>query len=70
MWMPLAILAVLSIVAGWVNIPVACRCPDIQWLHHWLEPVFAPAHELAAGTRGPRGARVAYGGRWRGPRGR
>jgi NADH-quinone oxidoreductase subunit L len=48
MWIPLAILAVLSIEAGWINIPVALPLPDIQWLHHWLEPVFASAHEVAA----------------------
>ncbi|MHC4990006.1 MAG: NADH-quinone oxidoreductase subunit L, partial [Planctomycetota bacterium] len=48
MWIPLAVLGVLSLVGGWVNIPEALPLPHIAWLHHWLEPVFEPAMEVAA----------------------
>jgi len=47
MWVPLAVLAVLSLVGGWVNIPEALPLPRIDWLHHWLEPVIAPAAAVA-----------------------
>jgi len=48
MWMPLAVLAALSLVGGWVNVPEALPLPHIAWFHHWLEPVFAPARAVAA----------------------
>jgi NADH-quinone oxidoreductase subunit L len=48
MWIPLAILAALSVVGGWVNIPEALPLPQVDFLHHWLEPVFAPGIEIAA----------------------
>ena len=41
MWIPL-------VVGGWVQIPEALPLPHVDWLHHWLEPVTAPAHEVAA----------------------
>ena len=47
MWVPLAILAVLSVVGGWVNIPEALPLPNIEALHGWLEPVFEPARAVA-----------------------
>ena len=50
MWVPLAILAVLSMVGGWVNVPEALPLPHVGWLHDWLEPVFAPARAVAAGA--------------------
>ncbi len=52
MWIPLAILAVLSVFGGWINVPEAIResalggfgaLPMSEWLHHWLEPVTAAA---------------------------
>jgi NADH-quinone oxidoreductase subunit L len=54
MWIPLAILAVLSVVGGWINVPAAIREVPLlglapvsgEWLHHWLEPVTARAHEI------------------------
>ncbi len=49
MWIPLAILAVLSTVGGWVQIPEVLPLPDVDLLHSWLEPVFAPAIEVASG---------------------
>ena len=48
MWGPLALLAVLSAVGGWVNIPEALPVlPAVEWFHHWLEPVFEPAIAIA-----------------------
>ncbi|MBM4183896.1 MAG: NADH-quinone oxidoreductase subunit L [Gemmatimonadetes bacterium] len=55
MWVPLAVLAVLSVFGGWINVPEALRTsflglggalPMSEWLHHWLEPVTAGAHEV------------------------
>ena len=50
MWVPLALLAVLSVVGGWVQIPEVLPLPDVDLLHSWLEPVFAPALEIASGA--------------------
>ncbi len=48
MWGPLALLALLSVVGGWANIPEALPVlPAVDWLHHWLEPVFEPAIAIA-----------------------
>jgi len=47
MWVPLGILAVLSITGGWVNIAEGLPLPNIEWLHGWLEPVFEPAAHVA-----------------------
>ncbi len=62
MWAPLAVLAVLSVVGGWANIPEALPLlPAVEWLHHWLEPVFEPAiavkeaHGFVAGHHAPVG---------------
>jgi NADH-quinone oxidoreductase subunit L len=50
MWVPLAILAVLSIVGGWVNIPDALPgLPAVHALHDWLHPVFEPARSILEG---------------------
>ncbi|MEX2049272.1 MAG: NADH-quinone oxidoreductase subunit L [Gemmatimonadota bacterium] len=53
MWIPLAILAALSVFGGWVNVPEAIRASFLglgpltsEWLHHWLEPITAQAHEV------------------------
>jgi NADH-quinone oxidoreductase subunit L len=55
MWIPLAVLAFLSVFGGWVNVPEAIRSsvlgfggalPMSEWLHHWLEPITAQAHEV------------------------
>ncbi len=55
MWIPLAVLAVLSIFGGWINVPEAIRTsflglggalPMSEWLHHWLEPLTAQAHHI------------------------
>jgi len=53
MWVPLAILAVLSVVGGWINIPEGIRAipvlgwvPGSGWLHEWLHPVTRTADAI------------------------
>jgi NADH-quinone oxidoreductase subunit L len=53
MWAPLAVLAVLSFFGGWINVPAPIASmpvlgwlPSSEWLHHWLEPVIAPADHV------------------------
>jgi len=52
MWGPLAILAVLSIVGGWINVPHAMGetllgiVPHSEWLHEWLHPVVEQADHV------------------------
>ncbi len=55
MWGPLAVLAVLSIVGGWINVPDDIRAipvlgwvPSSEWLHEWLHPVTAQADAIFA----------------------
>jgi NADH-quinone oxidoreductase subunit L len=59
MTLPLVILAVLSIVGGWIGIPkVLAFGSDINFFHHWLEPaVTLPA---AAGHGGEHAAEAAH----------
>jgi NADH-quinone oxidoreductase subunit L len=50
---PLAILAILSVIGGWVGIPAALGhyVHTANWFEHFLEPVFAPsARILQAGA--------------------
>ena len=55
MLLPLALLAVLSIVGGWINVPGSVRAsffggfgtlPMSSWLHDWLAPVTAAADAI------------------------
>lgn len=47
MWVPLVILAALSIVGGWVQIPETLPVlPGVDTLHAWLEPVFHSATSI------------------------
>ncbi len=65
MWVPLALLAGLSVVGGWINVPAAIGempvlgwVPHSEWLHEWLHPIteradqviFANAGEVAHAT--------------------
>ena len=61
MWVPLAVLAVLSLFGGWINVPEAIRAsflggfgalPMTEWLHHWLEPLTEPAHQVQLANLG------------------
>ncbi|MGI9038148.1 MAG: NADH-quinone oxidoreductase subunit L [Gemmatimonadota bacterium] len=57
MWIPLAILAGLSVVGGWIQIPDALPVlPSVHLLHDWLEPVFHPA----IGVMEARGIQAAH----------
>ena len=45
---PLAVLAVLSVIGGWVGIPAALGryLGTSNWLEHFLEPVFGPSEQI------------------------
>jgi NADH-quinone oxidoreductase subunit L len=71
MWVPLAVLAMLSVFGGWINVPEAIRTsflglggalPMSEWLHHWLEPVTAQAHEVQLQNLGELSHAAPFGG--------
>jgi len=71
MWVPLAVLAVLSVFGGWINVPEAIRAsflggggalPMSEWLHHWLEPVTAQASGLQLEHLGELSHAAPFGG--------
>jgi NADH-quinone oxidoreductase subunit L len=45
MWIPLAILAILSVIGGWVGVPLALG--GHNEIEHFLSPVFNPIEHLA-----------------------
>jgi len=50
MTVPLMILAVLSVIGGWVGIPALLTGGrDINVFHHWLAPVVGAAHAVSQG---------------------
>ena len=77
MWIPLVILAALSVFGGWINVSTDLResilggfgrLPMGEWLHSWLEPVTEAAHRVQETNlgelgpgRAPRGRRVGVG---------
>ena len=71
MWIPLAVLAALSVFGGWINVPEAISesflggfgfLPMGEGLHHWLEPVMAGAHEVQAAHLGEIAHNAPFGG--------
>ena len=53
MWIPLGVLAILSVVGGWINVPAAIGhtpvlgwIPHSEWLHEWLHPLTAEADHI------------------------
>jgi len=71
MWVPLAVLAVLSVFGGWVNVPAAIQesflggmgaLPMSEWLHHFFEPVTATAHEIQLANLGEVAHHAPFGG--------
>ncbi|MBI4544188.1 MAG: NADH-quinone oxidoreductase subunit L [Gemmatimonadetes bacterium] len=60
MWVPLVVLAVLSLVGGWVNVPQAIAglpllgwVPHAEWIQGWLHPVTAAAEDVLNRESGP-----------------
>jgi NADH-quinone oxidoreductase subunit L len=71
MWVPLAILATLSLFGGWVNVPEKLHAsflglfgalPMGEWLHHWMEPVTAAAQQVQATHLGELSEVAPFGG--------
>jgi len=71
MTVPLSILAVLSIVGGWINVPGSVRnsifggfglLPMSDWLDRWLEPVTEVAVSIRAQELGAFGSTSPVGG--------
>jgi NADH-quinone oxidoreductase subunit L len=71
MWAPLAVLAVLALFGGWINVPEAISgsflglggaLPMSEWLHHWLEPITAQAHEVQLEHLGEVSHAAPFGG--------
>ena len=71
MWVPLAILAALSVFGGWLNVTEDLqasllggfgRLPMSEWLHHWLEPVTEAAHHVQGTHLGEVGHSAPFGG--------
>ncbi len=59
MWVPLSVLAALSVVGGWINVPAAIGhmpvlgwVPHSEWLHEWLHPLIAEADHIFEANAG------------------
>jgi len=57
MTVPLMVLAVFSVIAGYVNLPGS------QWFVRYLEPVFGPAETVLASIAPPQGTE-GHAGPW------
>jgi NADH-quinone oxidoreductase subunit L len=69
MYVPLVVLAFLSLVGGWINVPEAIKripvlgwVPSSEFLHEWLHPVTAQADEILARNVGPVSEHAPFGG--------
>jgi NADH-quinone oxidoreductase subunit L len=71
MWVPLVILAFLSIFGGWINVPDAISgsflggfglLPMTEWLHEWLHPIAVVATEIQAANAGDFAHHSPFGG--------
>ena len=71
MWVPLAVLAVLSVFGGWVNVPELIQeswmggmgtLPMTEWLHEWLHPVTAAAIAVQEANLGEMSHYAPFGG--------
>ena len=71
MWIPLAVLAALSVFGGWLNVTTDLResvlggfglLPMGEWLHHWLEPVTEAAHQVQEARLGELAHAAPLGG--------
>ena len=59
MWIPLGVLALLSVVGGWINVPEAIGelpvlgwIPHSEWLHDWLHPLTEQADHIFEANAG------------------
>ena len=71
MWIPLVILAALSVFGGWINVSTDLResilggfgwLPMGEWLHNWLEPVTEAAHRVQETNLGELAQAAPLGG--------
>jgi NADH-quinone oxidoreductase subunit L len=71
MWIPLTVLAFLSLFGGWLNVPEKLHAsflggfgalPMGEWMHHWLEPVTAAAQQVQAAHLGELSETAPFGG--------
>jgi NADH-quinone oxidoreductase subunit L len=69
MWVPLVILAIASVVGGWINVPEAIGengllglVPHSEWLHGWLHPVTEGAEAVLAANVGEPLHHAPFGG--------
>jgi len=65
MWIPLAVLAALSLFGGWVNVPHALQIPGLpmtEWLHEFLHPVTASAIAVQEANLGELAETAPFGG--------
>jgi NADH-quinone oxidoreductase subunit L len=70
MTMPLVVLAVGAVTAGWIGVSqVLALGTDVNWLHHWLEPVVVAmgaeaGHGAAMTEHGEGAAHLSLGVEW------
>ncbi len=71
MWLPLSILAALSLFGGWINVPERIQqsfmggfgaLPMSEWLHEWLHPVSAAAIAVQEANLGELSEVAPFGG--------
>ncbi len=69
MTIPLLILAALSVVGGWINVPAAIAkipvigwIPHSEWLHDWLHPITAAADDVLISNVGELAHQTPFGG--------
>jgi NADH-quinone oxidoreductase subunit L len=69
MTIPLIVLAFLSVVGGWINVPEAIArtpllgwVPHSEWLHEWLHPITASADDILINHVGAVQHHTPFGG--------
>ena len=69
MYVPLIVLAILSVFGGWINVPEAIKkipvlgmIPSSEWLTEWLHPVTAPADAILSANVGRFSETAPFGG--------
>ncbi len=69
MTVPLVVLAVLSVVGGWINVPEGIArlpilgwIPHTEWIHDWLSPVTRVADNIFAAHVGTVAEAAPFGG--------